>query len=271
MSVKSNNKGRSKGGEADIISSLKNIKLPFYIAWFDIRQRYRRSSLGPFWITISTGVLIGTIGIVFGTLYKAPVEIFLPYLCTGYIIWGLISSVIVQSTDVYCQSENMVKQLSLPLFTYILTMIAKCLYIFAHNLVILPVVFLIVGKPINWNFLLVIPGFFLLLLNFCWMSLILSIVCTRFRDMRQIIVSGLQVFFYLTPIVWMPSLLPEKSATLIVEPNPFYHLLEIVRAPLLGLAPSALNWCYSLVLAILGTAIGLAFFNKYRTRIAYWL
>lgn len=258
-------------GLDDVLHAVKNLRLPFYIAWFDIKQRYRRSSLGPFWITISTGVLIGTIGIVFGNLYKVSVEEFLPYLCTGYIIWGLLSSIIVQSAEVFTQSENMVKQLSLPLFTYPLTMIAKCLYIFGHNIIILPLVYLIVGRGINFYILLALPGFLLLVLNFCWISLIIGILCTRFRDMKQIIASVLQVFFYVTPIVWVTSLLPERASMLLVEPNPFYHLLQIVRAPLLGQPPTAIDWLYSLCLAILGSIFAICFYNKYRNRIAYWL
>lgn len=115
------------------------------------------------------------------------------------------------------------------------------------------------------------PWFFLLVVNLLWMSLLLGIICTRFRDLGQIVNSVLQIFFYITPIIWLPSLLPERTSLMILEPNLFYHLLQIVRAPLMGELPSYLSWIISVISAIIGWILTLALFNRYRSRIAYWL
>lgn len=104
-----------------------------------------------------------------------------------------------------------------------------------------------------------------------WVSLLLGTFCTRFRDMPQIVNSLMQVFFYVTPIIWMPNALNPRSANLLVEPNPIYHLIQIVRAPILGGSPTYMNWGVSILMATLGSAFALWFFGKYKKRIAYWL
>lgn len=258
-------------GLSDILKSLKNLKLPLYLAWSDIRQRYRRSSLGPFWITISTGVMISCLGVIFGNLFETPMQEFLPFLSAGLIIWGFISSCISDSTVVFTSAEAVIRQLPLPLFTHVLRMVFRNVYIFFHNLLIYPIVLLVVHKSTGIETLLFLPGFFLLLINILWMTLLLGIICARFRDLAQIVQSFLQIVFYVTPIIWMPGLLGKRTAAMILEPNPFFHLMEIVRAPLLGQFPTFSNWMVSFVLAIVGWFIALLFFNKFRNRIAYWL
>ncbi len=258
-------------GIIDVIEGLKNIGLPAYLAFSDIRQRYRRSSLGPFWITISTAVMVGSIGLIFGNLFKTSMEDFLPFLTAGLIIWGLISSVLIDSTNVFVGAEAVIKQLPLPLFSHVERQFFRNLIIFFHNLIIFPFVCLIVGKNINFYILLVLPGLLLLSLNLLWISLVLSIICTRFRDLGQIVSSVLQVFFYLTPIMWLPTLLPQRASNMIIDCNPFYHLIEVVRLPLLGKIPSIENYLNVTAYLLIGWVVAITLFNKYRSRIPYWL
>jgi len=253
-----------------ITSESKN-GLPLYLAKADIRQRYRRSILGPWWITISTGVMIACIGVIFGTIFKSPMQEFLPFLSAGLIIWGFISSTVMDATTVLIGAEAIIKQLPIPVFTHILRMIGRNLIVFFHNLLIFPIVCLCVQKGINWNIFYFILGLVILTLNLLWISLLLAVICTRFRDMTQIVGSLLQIAFYVTPIIWMPSLLPARASVMLLDPNPVYHLLAIVRDPLIGLSPSLMNWLVSAGLSLIGSLFSLLLFNKYRARISYWL
>src|SRR5262249_46191934 len=108
-----------------------------------------------------------------------------------------------------------------------------------------------------------------LIINLLWSALLAAILCTRYRDLPEIISNVMQVAFYVTPIIWPASLLSDGQ--LFLDLNPFYHLIEIVRAPLFGKFPSLENWLASIGMAILGWALALAFFARYRGRIAYWL
>ncbi len=250
---------------------MRNCSLPLYLAWSDIRQRYRRSSLGPFWITISTAVMISCIGLIFGGLFKAPMVEFLPFLTAGLILWGFVSTTIIDATTVFVASESVIKQLPIPIFTHVIRIVARNFYIFLHNLVIFPFVLFIVGCPLTTVSLCSLVGLTILIINLLWISLLLGIICTRFRDLTQIVASVLQIFFYITPIIWLPSLLTSRASVMLLEPNPFYHLIELVRAPLLGRFPSLNNWSITILIAVIGWIFTISIFGKYRKRIAYWL
>lgn len=258
-------------GTKDLASALLNMRLPLFLARSDIRQRYRRSTLGPFWITISTGVMIACLGFIFGKIFKSPISEFLPFLAVGLILWGFISQVITEATTVFVSSEAIIKQLPIPYFSHVLRMVARNFYIFLHNIVIFPLVCLIFKITPNLNLMFIFPGLLILVFNLLWISLLLGIICTRYRDLTQVVGSFLQIVFYVTPIIWLPSLLPAKAGIMFLDPNPFYHLLQIVREPLLNHAPSILNWVVSISLGIVGWLLTIIIFNRYRTRIAYWL
>jgi lipopolysaccharide transport system permease protein len=103
------------------------------------------------------------------------------------------------------------------------------------------------------------------------MVLILAIICARYRDLPQMINSVLQVIFYLTPIMWLPSLLPARAGVYLLDWNPVFHMLEIVRAPLLGQLPSSANWMVAGGMAVAGWIVAVLVFARYKRRIAYWL
>lgn len=256
---------------SDIARSMGQLPLVGLLGWQDVKQRYRRSLLGPFWLTISMGVMIGTIFMVFGQIFDVPMQEFLPFLAVGLILWALLSSVLSEACTAFIGAENIIKQLPLPLFMHVLRMVWRNLLIFAHNLVIVPLLFLLLGKGLDWTALLALPGLVLLLLNLTWVALVLGVLCTRYRDLAQMVGSVLQVLFYLTPVMWMPGLLPERAGLFLLSLNPFYHWFETVRGPLLGHVPSTTSWlvCASMVLA--GWLVALLFFGRHRSRIAYWL
>jgi lipopolysaccharide transport system permease protein len=256
---------------ADIAAAFGKHSLVGMLGWQDIRQRYRRSALGPFWLTISMGVMIAAIGLVFGRIFKSPMDEFLPFLTVGIILWSLITSVVTEGCSGFIAAEGIIKQLPIPMFVHVLRMIWRNVLIFAHNIVIFPLVILVVGKPLSWMAILALPGLALTVVNLGWIALILGVVCARYRDLAQIVTSVIQVVFYLTPIMWMPKHLPEQTALYLLDLNPVYHLIEIVRAPLLGDLPSQLNWEVSIALALLGWTLALVVYGRYKRRIAYWL
>lgn len=255
----------------DLKRSRKKIYLALMLGWQDIKQRYRRSKLGPFWLTISMGVMIGMIGIVFGQVLNTPMDEYLPFLSTGIILWTCFSTSVMEGSTSFIDAQGMIRQLNLPLSLYPIRVLWRNVVICGHNIIILPFVFLIVGRGINWEILWLLPGFIVLVWNMFWASLLLGTFCTRFRDMPQIVNSLMQVFFYVTPIIWMPGVLNARSASLLVDPNPVYHLVQLVRAPILGSSPTILNWVVSISIALIGSFVTLWFFGKYKKRIAYWL
>jgi lipopolysaccharide transport system permease protein len=254
-----------------IFAGLGKSSLATTLGWQDIKRRYRRSQAGPFWLTISMGVMITTIGIVFGQIFNSPIKEYLPFMAAGIIFWGFISGVINDGCLGFVAAESIIKQLPIPLFVHILRIVWRNILILLHNLVILPVVMLVLGVPLTPYIFLALPGIALVSINLTWIALLLGVICTRYRDMPNIIASILQVTFYLTPIIWMPNLLPEHAGTILIDLNPFYHLLEIIRLPFLGQWPNGISWLFAFGIAMVGWVITINVFGRYQHRITYWL
>ncbi|UCB30549.1 ABC transporter permease [Duffyella gerundensis] len=261
---------RSVGWD-DFTSALRNFHVVKVMGGQDIRMRYKRSRMGPFWITISMAVMITTMGLVFGNLFKTDVKEFLPYLTLGLITWSFIQSAISEGCDALISSEGIIKQLPVPLHVHVMRVIWKNFIIFLHNIVIFPLVMLAVQKSLSWTMFLAIPGFILLIVNLTWVLMILSMICARFRDMTQIVLSVMQVIFYLTPVIWMPKLLSHSAASALLTFNPLYHLIDLVRGPLLGETPMMSSYIIATVMAIIGLALSITMTTKYKYRVPYWV
>ena len=102
-----------------------------------------------------------------------------------------------------------------------------------------------------------------------WVSILLGMICARFRDVPQIVASFIQVAFFLTPIIWKPELLVDRIG--FVQFNPFFHFVELIRAPLLGNAPNTISWIVTLGITLAGWLITFIIFRRFRNRIAYWI
>jgi ABC-type polysaccharide/polyol phosphate export permease len=256
----------------DVWNATTNFRLAALLGWQDVADRYRRSRIGAFWSTINMGILIATLGLVFGAIFRAPMVEFLPFICSGLIIWGYYSQLINEGCSAFLSNREPMLQLPLPFFTYILRTWWRNTIILAHNLAILPIVLLISDRLPGENVLLIVPGFLLASLNLLWIMVILAVLCARFRDLSQIVLNITQVAMYVTPIMWEPSRLPAGTAsTMMLYLNPFYHLVTVIRDPLLGNAGTNLNWCAAVVMSIVGWVIAILFLNQYRSRITYWL
>jgi ABC-type polysaccharide/polyol phosphate export permease len=254
---------------ADILNGARLYELWSRLAFHDIRQRFRRSVLGPFWLTISMGTMVATLGFLFSAVFHQDVAKTLPYIATGIIFWGLLTNCINDGTMVFISAESDIRNLPMPLSVHFYRMIARNVMIWVFNMAIYLVMVVWFELIPGWNALLFIPGFVLFLINAAWISLAVGVLSTRYRDIPQVIANVIQVIFFLTPIFWSPETLPSRPA--FVTLNPFYHLIEIVRAPLLGEVVSQESWG----LCIGMTAVGLGFtawlYRRAHARIAYWL
>jgi lipopolysaccharide transport system permease protein len=239
------------------------------LGWNDIRQRYRRSLLGPFWLTASMAIMVVSLGFIYARIFKTNINDFMPFLCVGLLVWGFVSSTLVEAGSLFVGSESYIKQVRLPFSLYVYRFVWSRLIIFAHNFVIYLGVLAYFRISPGVVVLEAIPGLLIVSLNALFVSLYLGMTSARFRDIPQIVVSVVQIVFFTTPIMWKPEFLGEKSY--LVAANPFFHLIEIVRAPLLGHAPTLENCAAVAVITIVNLFIASTVFVKYRSRIAYWV
>jgi len=256
----------------DIKTGLLSWHIWFMLAYQDIRLRYRRSILGPFWITISMAITVYTMGFLYGHLFHMDLQQYYPYLVSGMLTWALISSAITELTDTFTTSDGLLKQIKLPYSLYVHRIITRNLIIFFHNLLVMLPIYVLFhqGAKININTLLLIPGIAFIYLNAAIFGLILAMIGARYRDISQIIKSLVQVIFFVTPIMWSPTILPQKDQ-IFVYLNPVYSYIELIRAPLIGNAPSLLCFGITLAMTLIGAIICSQLFTRYRARIIYWL
>ncbi|MDU0343591.1 ABC transporter permease [Bosea rubneri] len=256
-------------GAADVLGGFGAWRMWWMLAKNDVVRRYRRSRVGQLWLTLSMAVLIFGMGAVYSSLFGTSMADYLPHLGTGLVLWGLISSTINESCSGFTENESIIRQIALPRFTYLLRTISRNLFVFAHNLIILPILYLVTGSPVNWHILLFIPGLLLVLANLAWVGYLLAILSARFRDIPQIVASIVQVAFFISPVVFKPSQLRVDHPVLIL--NPFASMLEVMREPLLGNLPSVTAYLILLGLLVFGWLFTLAFAGKYSHRVVYWL
>jgi ABC-type polysaccharide/polyol phosphate export permease len=142
---------------------------------------------------------------------------------------------------------------------------------FFHNFGVYVLVMLIFApSTIGWRLLLVIPGLALIAVNGVWLALLLGMACLRFRDLQQLTSNVVQIAIFVTPIFWPPEVLQRTRRTVFVTFNPLYHIIDVVRAPLIGRVPSAETYIAVLLIAAIGWTITYVMFSRYRRRIAYW-
>lgn len=253
----------------DLVRGARARHLWGLLGWQDIRRRYRRSVLGPFWLTISMGVFVAALGTLYGALLRVELAVYVPYLALGFIVWTLIASTFTEGCAAFTGAEGVIKQTTQPLSVHMYRIAWRNVIIFLHNAIIFVVVALVFSHWPGWTGLLALPGLVLVCLSCVWAGLLLGIVSARFRDVPPLVASIMRVMFFLTPIIWMPSLLPGRA--LLLEFNPFYHFLELVRGPLLGQAPGLVSWLAVVGMALGGWLVAFAMFRRYRRRIAYWI
>ena len=258
---------------ADIVEGARASHLWGLLGWQDIRRRYRRSILGPFWLTISMGVLVATLGTLYGALLKVEPAVYVPHLALGFIVWALISGLITDGCSVFISSESIIKQTNLPLSVHVYRIVWRNCLILCHNAAIFVVVAAIFLISPGWSGLLALPGLAFLVLNGIWIGLVLGVVSARFRDVPPILDSVVRILFFVTPIIWMPELMPGRALMLavVLDFNPLFHFVEVVRAPLLGQAPELVSWLAVAGITLGGWLLAFALLRRYRRRIAYWV
>jgi ABC-2 type transport system permease protein len=161
-----------------------------------------------------------------------------------------------------------ISQIKLPYSVYIFKFVWTQFVTFGHNFIIYVLIALIFGIWPTATTLLLLPALVLILLNSVFVAMILGPLCARFRDIPMIVGSFIQVAFFLTPIIWSASQIPERS--IFVAANPFYHFIEIARDPLLGGSGTLGNWLTCLGITLVMGFTAFFFFARYRARIAYW-
>jgi ABC-type polysaccharide/polyol phosphate export permease len=256
-------------GTADILESLARSHVALFMAWSDTRARYRRSVLGPLWLTLGTAIGVIGLGVLWSALLKADRATFIPSLAVGLIVWQWIAATLTEATGVFVRQSNVIRNLRLPYFLHPLQLVLRHLINLGHNLLIVVVMLAVLAVPVEWVTLMVLPGLALVVLNLAWLVLLLGTLGARFRDIEYAVASFMPLLFFLSPVVFRPDHLGAHAW--MVWMNPLSHLIEVVRAPLLGGVPPWFVYAAVCAQLLVGWLVTLALFNARRNRLAFWV
>ena len=245
------------------------LPLSMSLGWLDIRLRYRGSALGPFWLTLSTAVMVGSLGFLYAHIFQIEVAGYLPYLALSLVLCGFLAAIVSEACTAFTDAEGVIRAVRMPFFVFAARTLIRNLLVLAHNILVIVVVFAIFLIWPGWHGLLALPGLLLWGIDALALTLLLGTFCARFRDILPIVASIMQIAFFVTPVIWKPGQLGAGAVYLPL--SPFYDMLQIVRAPMLGESPGLEPWLGAMVYSLLLCGVAWSFFVRARGRIAFWI
>lgn len=242
-----------------------------HLGWQDLLRQYRRSFLGPAWIAINTAIFTAAFGWIGAQLFSQDIRTYIPYFCLGNIFFGFLTSTFNDGCRTYMDAAPFLKQSSYPKFAFVFRIVWRNLLLLAHQIPLIIAV-LFVGDLLSgalWH--LWLAGLLIATISAVFIVALLGLISTRFRDLPMIVSSVLQIAFFITPVIWQPSLLSKAPSGFITAFNPLAAWLELMRAPLMGQVPQAAAWWTAwLCLGSLAVVCTLTYLLA-RRRINYWL
>lgn len=240
------------------------------LATQDIKVRYHRSAIGPFWVAIRIAITIYSTGYLYGHLFHTDARDYLPFMASGLIGWGFIASFMTESCHVFLESSAYIKNQELFLSIFVLRVVFRNLIVLIHNLLAFIPVFFLFHVEIGYYTLLFIPNLFLMTMQAVVWGTLFALLGVRYRDFPQLIHSALQILFFLTPVMWMPKFLPE-SYQFWLDYNVLSYLLTLIRNPLLNQPIDIFNYEVMFLLLFLGSCFCVFSLKKYKYNLVFWL
>lgn len=253
----------------DVTGAARLWRLCLTLGWLDIKLRYRGSALGPFWLTLSTAVMVASMGLIYATLFRMNLHDYLPYLAVSQVLWAFLSQLVGEGCTCFLQAEGMIRSMRMPYTVHAARVVVRNLLVLAHTIVVIVVVFVMFGVWPGWRGLLVVPAIAVWLIDAIAICLLLGTFCARFRDIPPIVASIMQIAFFVSPVIWRPELLGARAWVMVF--NPFYTLLQIVRGPLMGEPTGMRVWASALFFSGVLWLTSALLFARVRGRLSFWV
>jgi ABC-type polysaccharide/polyol phosphate export permease len=228
------------------------------------------SKLGRWWPTIGFAIRITFVGSIFGLVLGSRPADYLPWLATGWAVWGMISSSLTGSASAFASNRGMMLALAMPKEAFVVKMIVKEFLLLLQNSLLVFAVVLLTRVGVDFELLLIVPGLIITSGFLYGLGLVLAPLVARYKDLGPFISSIVGVMFFVLPIMWKPESIQSDLAHLILGLNPLYHYLQIVRLPLLSEVPTDLNYLLAIIGAVVFLVLGIMVMKKSRNKIVYW-
>jgi len=236
----------------------------------DIRLRYKRSILGPLWITLGTGFFIMVLGVLWSEIMGREAAVFIPWVATGLTSWQLIAAIVVEGTTTFTVMTGIIHNIPMPLSVHVYRSIVRHFINYSHNFLVVVFVLILFPPPLSFKTLMFIPGMLILATTAMSCATILGTLGARYRDFSFSVRTLMGPMFFLTPIVWIPDMLTGTRAQL-AELNPFSHFIAVIRDPLLGRELRLIDYGFTIGIMLLMVYIALRLLGEHKTKIPYWI
>lgn len=257
------------GALADMAIGVAQWRTSWSLALQDIELRYRRSLLGPFWISAMLVATVLALAYVFAAVFQTQFVTYISFIATGLLSWQLILALVNEGCGSIVEHAGLLKNVPMRMTAIAGRLVFRNAIVFAHNLVAILGLLMIFGTNLEPIALMALPGALVILCFGYFAAIALGPLCARFRDIPLVVQSGMNVIFFLTPIFWMPTALSHRP--MFTDANPFYHLIELVRAPLLGEPATPLNWKVAILCCVVAAVLATVSVTVARKRVSLWL
>ena len=254
---------------SDVAKAFKAYPIWGTLGWNDVRNRYNRSRLGVFWASLSLLILVSALGPIYAQIMGVGLSEYVLHLALGFILWNYISGIVMESGREFVNSAEYLISFQLSYFTLLMRVVWRNLVVLSYQMLVFVLFAIAFQHPPGITWLMVPVALLLVTLNALWMSLLMSVLATRYRDVVELVNNLFRLAFFVTPIIWMPSVNTELK--MVADLNPFYHLIELIRAPLSSDLLHSQNWVPMILMCLAGWLIAFPIFARLRSRIAFWL
>ncbi|WP_058506910.1 ABC transporter permease [Legionella quinlivanii] len=244
-----------------------------HLALSDLRSRWRRSSMGILWSIIQPLGMTILLSLVFSRLFHIDITRYAPYILSGLIVWEFIGSTLTGGSLAFVQADAYIKQCRHPLAIYTLRLLLCNIIVLALASTVLWV-WAVVVMPENFGFSwLAIFTFFPILALIVWpLASLLAYLGPRFRDIPHAMGLILQMIWFISPVYFEEKMFRSGGLGGLVDYNPVYHLLQIIRAPVLeGKWPTLTNYLACLCAALIFFCLAVLVGRKSERRVIFYL
>lgn len=262
--------GKFSNVMTDLAIAKRDFRKSIQLAYLDIVNKYKRSVLGPLWITASTIAFIGGFALLGSIIFGAQRLSYLTYLAAGIVFWQHVVVLMSESASAFPNESASITSEQTSLLSILIRTMARNFIGLLHNLPILLAV-VVFRQDIGWSILWAIPTFLLVSFFLFNVSVVLSILATRYRDIVPAVSMFLQFMFYFTPIFWPADTVKDYPERLMLELNPFFHVITLLRDPFLGRTPELMSWLAVGGLSVGSFMIAMFLFIRFQHRVVYWV
>lgn len=261
---------QARAAAGDFAEGLARHRAWRYLAAEHVKNSYRRTVLGPWWLTAQSALYVFGLAAVFGQLQHAPLKNFLPYVAVGYLTFALLAGLTRGGAVVFTSQSGVIKSTRQPLTSLALRTVTIELIQFAHNFIIVLGLFAFGLIQLSPWLALAPFGLALILINGAAVSLWLGMMVARFRDVGPLVDSVLQVIVFFTPVFYRASSL-HGAQSLLIRWNPFTYLIDFFRSAVLGQRPALYATAGSVAFTLIDVVVAAVVFSRMRSRLPYWV